>query len=302
MATHVISRRIQYIIQSMHDSYFPSKQSMLDALKEKDFSVSARTLDRDLERIRTDFGLEILYDKSRNGYYIDEDNSVKVDSFFKFLEIVTIADVFSEHTRSSKKILKFVSFDDSKSFKGLNHLKTILMAISQCKDLDFVHENFTNKTNKDYQISPLLLKEYENRWYVIGVPKGMNEIRTFGIDRISQLFLGDESNLKRAQFEDQLKVFDTIIGLDYENKKPIKITLLINELHVNYLRSLPIHHSQVIHDVNNQGQLLVDFFLVPNYEFKTQVLKMGENALVVYPIEFKEEIKNMLKVTLDRYQ
>jgi len=302
MATHVISRRIQYIIQSMQDSYFPSKQSMLESLKEKDFNVSSRTLDRDLERIRTDFGLEILYDKSRNGYYIDDDNSVKVDSFFKFLEIVTIADIFSEHLRDSKTILKFVSFDDSKSFKGLNHLKTILMAISQSKDLHFIHENFTNKTNKEYQISPLLLKEYENRWYVIGVPKGMNEIRTFGIDRIAQLFLGQESSVKSAQFEDQLKVFDTIIGLDYENKEPIKITLLINELHVNYLRSLPIHHSQIIHDVNDQGQQLVDFFLVPNYEFKTQVLKMGESALVVYPVEFKEEIKNMLKVTLNRYQ
>jgi predicted DNA-binding transcriptional regulator YafY len=67
------------------------------------------------------------------------------------------------------------------------------MAISQCKDLDFVHENSQIKPIKITK-SPLLLKEYENRWYVIGVPKGMNEIRTFGIDRISTF--REESNLK----------------------------------------------------------------------------------------------------------
>jgi hypothetical protein len=30
-------------------------------------------------------------------------------------------------------------------------------------------------------ILSIIIKEYENRWYVIGVPKGMNEIRTLGL-------------------------------------------------------------------------------------------------------------------------
>jgi hypothetical protein len=57
------------------------------------------------------------------------------------------------------------------------------MAISQCKDLHFVHENFTNKTNKDYL--SIITKNTKTDGKVIGVPKGMNEIRNFGIDRIS---------------------------------------------------------------------------------------------------------------------
>lgn len=301
MATHVITRRIQHIIQFIYDSHYPSKIRLSEFVNSHDFMVSSRTLDRDLERIRADYGLDILYDKGKNGYYINKDSSVKVSSFFKFLEIVSIADIFSASLKDSHKMLEYVSFDDSKSFKGIENLKPILIAISQNRKLHFIHENFTLKTFKTYEISPLLLKEYENRWYVIGVPEGTEEIRTFGIDRITELTVGKFSKIIKESYEQELKVFDSIIGLDYENKQPIKIRLLVNDPHINYMRSLPIHSSQVIHPQDENGQYFTDFFLVPNYEFKAQVLKMGSNAVVVSPDEFKEEIKGMLKTALGRY-
>ena len=102
--------------------------------------------------------------------------------------------------------------------------------------------------------------------------------------------------------EAQLALFDDIVGLNYDTKKPIKVRLLVREIHINYMRSLPVHHSQVIHPANENGQHLVDFYLVPNYEFKTQVLKMGTEAVVVSPQTFKKEIIQMLKQTLNSYE
>lgn len=301
MATHVISRRIQNIIQFIYDYPNTSKAKILEFLTEKDFLISSRTLERDIERIRSDFGLEIVYTKELNGYYIDEEKSVKVQSFFKFLEITTIADIFSESLINSNKILNFVSFDDSKNFKRIENLKPILIAISQNIKIHFTHENFAMNTFKQYEITPLLLKEFENRWYVIGVPEGMEEIRTFGIDRITELNLGKLSKLKRSLYKSQLEGFENIIGLDFQNNKPINVRILVDGLHIKYMESLPIHHSQVIHSKNDKGQYFVDFFLVPNYEFITQILKIGEEAVVLEPLELKEKIKQTLKNTFDRY-
>ena len=131
MASHVIPRRIQYIIQFIYDYNYPSKSEIIRFLEEKDFKVSARTLERDIERIRSDYGLEIVYSKANSGYFIDKSKSVKVESFFKFLEIVTVADILSESLKDSNKILDYVSFDDSKNFKGIANLKEILIAIRQ---------------------------------------------------------------------------------------------------------------------------------------------------------------------------
>ncbi len=298
MATHIISRRIQYIIQYVNDFGYPSKQDMLEFLKEKDFNISARTLERDIERIRADFGLEIAYSKAENGYFIDEENSVRVDSFFKFLEIVSLADIFSESLLDSNKILDYVSFDDSKNFRGIENLKDILIAISQNRKIQFVHENFELQTFKEYAITPLLLKEYENRWYVIGIPDGMNEIRTFGIDRLSKLIVSKLSKIDKKTFAEQINNFENIVGLNFEDGKPEKIRILVDELHIRYMKSLPLHHSQVIHPKNSEGKNQVDFYLIPNYEFMTQILKMGDAAVVIKPKHLKEEIINILKKSL----
>ena len=136
---------------------------------------------------------------------------------------------------------------------------------------------------------------------MIGVPKGMKEIRTFGIDRISHIKIGEFSKILKYDYQKQLALFDDIVGLNYDTKKPIKIRLLVGEIHINYMRSLPVHHSQVIHPANENGQHLVDFYLVPNYEFKTQVLKMGTEAVVVSPLTLKKEIRDLLKTAFEHY-
>jgi len=302
MPTHNISRRLQFLIQYLNDFPYTSKDAILDFLEEKDFQISARTLERDINRIRADYGLEIVYDKLKNGYYIDEENSVKVESFFKFLEISTLADIFNQSLKDSNKILDYVDFDDSKNLKGIQNLRGILLAIDQNREIHFVHENYYNKTLKNYTIIPLLLKEYENRWYVIGVPDGLDEFRTFGIDRVHQLKLGKIVKRKTSKLKKQLKQFDNIIGLDFSSQNPQKISLLIDALHIKYLKALPLHHSQKIHEKTMDGKKQVDYFLIPNYEFKVQILKMGTYASVIQPESLKEEIKNDLKEMLSFYK
>lgn len=301
MKTHNVSRGFQFIIQFINDADFPSKKRMLEYLSRKDIEISSRTLERYIEIIRSDFGLEIVYSKSKGGYYIDKDKSLKVVSFFKFLEIAAIADIFKESLKDSKKIFEYVSFDDSKSFKGIENLKFILMAITQNRKLHFKHENFHNNTFKNYEIIPLLLKEYINRWYVIGVPEGMGEIRTFGIDRLMEVKLGKTTKLKKKTFQKQLDSFEHIIGLNFNEGKPQDIRLLVDGIHVKYMRTLPLHSSQVIHSENIKGQFFVDFHLIPNYEFETQILKIANEVEVIYPENLRVKIITLLKSTLKKY-
>jgi len=301
MKTHNVSRSIQFIIQLINDTNHPSKQDILSFLKEKDINISERTIERHIEKIRSDFGLEIVYNKAHNGYFIDKDKSLKVESFFKFLEISAIADIFSESLKESKKIFDYVSFDDSKSFKGIENLKTILIAITQNRKLTFKHENFFTNKVKEYEITPFLLKEYINRWYVIGVPEGMDEIRTFGIDRLVELKLGKLTKLKKKQFQKQLSSFEHIIGLNFNEGEPQNIRLLVDGIHTKYMRSLPLHSSQIIHSENAKGQYFVDFHLIPNYEFETQILKIANEVEVIYPENLRNKIINLLKNTLNKY-
>jgi predicted DNA-binding transcriptional regulator YafY len=302
MSNYQISLKIQLLIQYVYDNNYPSKESILDYLSEKDFPISARTLERYFEKIRADFGIEITYDTKRRGYYINEEKSVKVDSFFKFLEIVQVADIFSRSLKDSNKMLEYVSFDDSKNFKGIDNLKDLLLAIKDNREITFQHENFWRNSKKTYTITPLILKEYLNRWYVICALNNNNEIRTFGIDRISNIEIKKRSYIRREDYDERLGKFKHTVGLTYAEGEPEKVSLLVDKLHVKYMRSLPLHQSQIIHKKNKENKHQVDFYLYPNYEFKTQILKIGAEVEVLSPKYLRDEIFEILKETLSNYK
>ena len=286
----------------MYSKKYSSRKEILNHLSDKDHPIGPRTLDRDIERIRADFGLGLEYSSKEKGYYIDDDKTVKADSFFKFLEIRQIADIFSKSLQESNNILEYVSFDDSKNLKGIENLEPLLLAIKQKEEISFEHENYGRDSKKSHTITPLILKEYLNRWYVVGAINNEGKIRTFGIDRIHNLNTGKLSKIKRENCFKNLIKFNHTIGLTYGEKEPEKVSLLIDELHVKYIRSLPLHHSQTIHakDKNNKHQ--VDFHVYINHEFKTQILKIGSEAEVLSPKHLRKEIKNMLKASLKNYE
>ncbi|QNM84578.1 WYL domain-containing protein [Polaribacter pectinis] len=302
MANYFISLKIQLLIQYVHDYNFPSKEQIIDYLADKDLEVSSRTLDRYFARIRADFGIEISYNSLEKGYFIDEEKSVKVSSFFKFLEIIQVADIFSNSLKDSNKILEYVSFDDSTNFIGIENLKDILLAIKQEKEIDFIHENFEKNSKKKYIITPLILKEYLNRWYVVGAINEDNEIRTFGIDRISNIEITNLSTKKRENYTEKLEKFKHTVGLTYWEGDPVNVSLLVDELHVKYMRSLPLHQSQVILPKNKDNKHQVNFYIYPNYEFMTQILKIGAEVEVLSPKHLRDDIVRMLEASLKNYK
>jgi len=64
-----------------------SAQQILDYLEEIGLKISKRTPERDFDAIRNEFGVEITFDKSKRGYYIDEASSIDIPAFIRFLEI-----------------------------------------------------------------------------------------------------------------------------------------------------------------------------------------------------------------------
>ena len=302
MSSYKISLSIQLVIQYVYDHKYPTKKNILMHLEEKDMPISERTLERYFEKIRADFGIEIEYDSKERGYHINEEKSVKVASFFKFLEIVQVADIFSNSLKDSNTILDYVSFDDSKNFKGIDNLKDILVAVKEQREISFLHENYWRNSNKEYTITPLMLKEYLNRWYVVGATNNNDELRTFGIDRISELEIKNTSKKKREDYKDRLSKFNHTVGLTYGEGEPEKVSLLVDELHVKYMRSLPLHQSQVILPLNDDKKHQVDFYVYPNYEFKTQILKIGAEVEVLSPQYLRDEIVGMLEGSLRNYK
>lgn len=293
-------RRYILIIEKLGRKQFPSFDEIKNYLSNHDFEVSNRTIQRDIEQIRSEFGIEIQYNRFKNGYFINEDLSLDLESFVRFFEIVNTADLLIESLKESKDTLDYISFEAQGSLKGIENLKPLLFAIKNRRVISFTHENFYEKTHSNHTVKPYLLKEYQNRWYLIGTIKPTDEFRTFGIDRISNLVVS-ETTFKPSKKKKASKLFEHTIGLTYSLGEVEDVVLSFTALQGKYIKTLPLHSSQRIL-VDNEKELQIKLKIIPNFEFQQQLLKLGDNVKVLQPQWLADEIKTVLTNTLKQYE
>ncbi len=92
MSKHGTIRRYTLEIEKIRRGQSPSFDEIKNYLHNHGFEVGDRTIQRDIEQIRFEFGVEIKYNRDKNGYFIDYENSINIESFFRFLEIVNTAE------------------------------------------------------------------------------------------------------------------------------------------------------------------------------------------------------------------
>ncbi|ALM21992.1 hypothetical protein AAT17_12490 [Nonlabens sp. MIC269] len=298
MANYKLLKRLERIIYYINNKPGVTKAELMDKITEQiDSEVSERTIERDFTTLKTDFGLDIIYDRAMRGYRLEEDPE-RLGTFFKFAELSSLAELYETGLKDYKTFQKWVIPDDSSSFKGLFNMKNAFKGISSKRKLSFLKVNYYKETSKKYIVTPLRLKEYLNRWYLIAVPDGMTEIRTFGLDRIDQLEVLEDKGATIKNEEAQLKQFLDVIGLNYNETKEIQtVVLKADNRQIKYLRSLPLHHSQVCVDGLNENEWgTVTYQLKPNFEFMTQILKLGAMVEVVEPDWFRDKIAGEIQI------
>lgn len=297
MANYKGLRRYFLIIEKLQEGRNASFKSIAKHLNANDIDISERTLQRDIAQIRADFGVDIIYDKTINGYRIDETSSTNLPSFYRFLELTLTTELLREQLKDKHTLLNHIQFEPIESLKGHENLKTILEAILLKRWVKFQYTRFDEHTTKIHEAIPCLVKRYQNRWYLIAKLKS-NRILTFGIDRISDL------KKMSTTFKEEDQIFpeglNSVVGLNYTGE-PTRVVLEADELQSKYLLSLPLHHSQKVLNVSNTSTRF-EYLLIPNYELIQAILKLGDQIKVIEPKQLKTDLVTALKRALQQYR
>jgi predicted DNA-binding transcriptional regulator YafY len=289
MSSQGTIHRYTLIIEKIQSGNHPSFNEIKDYLMDHGFEISIRTLQRDIEQIRVEFGAEIKYDRLKNGYFLDLKESADLDSFFRLLEVVTTASLLTDNLKEGKDALKYISFEMEGRLKGIEHLQPVLFAVKNHRSIAFQYKSFEKEKPGQYTLRPYLLKEYQNRWYVIGKADGDHfPYRTFGIDRIENLEILT-TTFKRSAQDNPNELFDNIIGITYSEEAPEEIRLWFAPLQGKYIKSLPLHPSQIILSDDDKG-LVIALTLIINFELIQKLLMYGERMKVLQPKKLEHKI------------
>ena len=292
-------KRYTLIIEKLERKHFPTFYDLKSMMEEEGFSISSRTLERDIEQIRNEFGVVIKYNKNRNGYFIDKENTINFESFMRFLEIVATAELLIQTIQEGKEALNYISFESVGSFKGVEYLKIFLEAIRTKQVVSFKHFNWHTKQKKEFILEPYLLKQYQSRWYVYGKEKNRRYYLTFGIDRIEEpKLLSDKFSIPRNF--DPNESFNAVVGIDFSGGKRETVILSIQYPQANYLKTLPLHDSQTIIS-DDKKELVISIHVIPNFELIQKILSHVEFIKVISPKSVADEVKERCKEIIKRY-
>ncbi len=300
MSRHSTIRRYALIIEKTDRRLYPSFREIKEFLVKHGFEISDRTIQRDIEQMRLNFGIEITYDRLHDGYYIDRERTLHIDNFLRFLQIAQTAELLTESLQESRDTLQYIDFESQGELRGSELLKPFLSAIRNHREVIFMHENFMREQPKLHRVRPYLLKEYLNRWYLVSTTLDNNECRIFGIDRISYLEITAQNFEPDPELKPQ-ELFRNTIGLTYSESEPQPVELSFTPLQGKYVKALPMHHSQEI-ITDNENELRVRLFINPNLEFRQRVMMLGDAVRVISPNWLVAEIKNALDAARKRYQ
>lgn len=299
MATHATLHIYALILEKLRRQKSNSLQDLKAFLETHELGKSERTISRYIEQMRHEFGLEIIYDAGEKGYVFQKSNDFEVEIFLNFMQLSQSTGLAIGGKKNMKDLMQLVQFDTNHRLQGMGYLKDLLFAIQNKRYINFKHTNYHTDKITSYRIKPILLKQYQYRWYVIGdIQEG--EFRTFGIDRISELEIETKIFVVKNAGEGRKK-FEQIIGLNYSDNKIEKVRLELTPIQAKYLKGSPLHASQYIESESSEKVVFV-LNLIPNYELIQKILMMGDQVKVLAPASLRFEVKTHLKMALDLYR
>jgi len=262
-------------------------------LQEYNFNVSKRTFQRDIEDIRSLYNMDIQYDFSRKVYYIDFDEQPEVNE-----RILEAFDTFNA-LNISDRLSNFIHFEKRRP-QGTENLYGLLHAIKNKVQITFSYHKFWENESTHRTAEPYALKEFKNRWYVLANDLKDKNVKSFALDRLTEL----EVSRKKFQFPIDFNVnehFKYCFGIIGPNvQKPQEIILSFNPFQGKYIKTLPLHESQVILK-DDEHELLIKLTLFVTHDFFMELLSFGSNVKVIQPLSLITDIKKAYENALKLY-
>ena len=194
-----------------------------------------------------------------------------------------------------------IDFEKNDHLKGLEHIETLYQAIIKKCTVQLSYQSFKARNANTFHFHPYYLKEYRNRWFVIGVTKRSSPILTLALDRIIKVEGCDVKYLTRNDFN--LSDFlNDVIGVTVNpNGHAENVLLHADSETAPYIITKPLHHSQKIVENSSDG-IIFSLHVQLNFELEREILGFGNHVKVIAPERLRRRIKDVLEHALDLYQ
>jgi predicted DNA-binding transcriptional regulator YafY len=289
--------------------------------------VTDRTIRNDLETMQDIYLVEITCREGKYKYADPDDSIDKFSLSNEEKEVMEMARhafaifrgtpffdhfdaVFSRITGS--KVLRnlqqgvssrLIQVDEQGTDTGVKWLQILYKAIIQRKSLRISYKPY-GQPIKTRTVSPYMLKEYRNKWYMIAHAREIGEggrtnlFKLFRIEKIEsskEPYVSDEHFNPDGYFKHSLGIFHS------HELQPVLVHLFFLRTIAPLILESPLHSSMKVLRETEAG-IEVTMYVFNTVELKNLVLSFGEQCRVIAPVSLQEEIRTSLMQALAQYQ
>lgn len=299
-----IIQRYLLIIRKIKNSSYISRKDLEQVIADElwkhggvDTGSSQSTLKRDIKDIRDELGIPIKYSRANNGYYFPEDEKCSSDNIERVLEPFDILNSLNADTGLDK-----IVFPERRPYQGTDLLVPLIRAIKKGSPVRFRYQKYGEDKPTTRQVYPYAVKENRNRWYLLGIETGQDFLKSFGLDRLSQLEILSGEFKKDSTIDIRGKYKDSFGIVEIPETPVEEVILSFNRSDGEYLKSLPIHHSQkIIQNDPSKDEIRISLHIKITEDLVLELLSRGKSLKVIQPQYLKEEICAVYREALDRY-
>ena len=255
---------------------------------------SLRTFQRDMKDMEEIYDITIKYDRSRKGYYIE---SLQPDwASQRLMEAFDVMNII----QAGSEFGNIIDFEKHTS-TGTDNLFGIIHAIKNRHRLQFDHQSFWQDRSSLRIVDPYGVKEYKRRWYLVAKDSKDGRIKTFGLDRISNLGYTHETFTYPKNFSIQ-QLFQDAYGiiLGDEGQSAEEVILSFTPEQGKYIKSLPLHSSQRAL-IDNDKEYRVSLTVYTTFDLEMDIRAWGDKVTVLAPGHLRQDIKEALSETIGSY-
>ena len=302
-----------------------------DALYEyegRDEGVSRRTVQLDIQMMRSEkLGYNAPIKVVDNKYYIYEDpdysitesplspqdiekmgEAVRVlrqlSGFQEFSGMEDIMGRLEDRVNMAKeRTAPVIFFDKNDRLKGLGFIEPLHGAILARHTVRMTYQSFRAVTPNTFIFHPYALKEFNNRWFVYGTRPRVNYVVNLALDRIVSMEEDPDTPFVPCPDFNPETYFDDLVGVTkMPGDRPEKVRFWASPEDAPYIKTKPIHSSQMTVETNEDGSAVFEVNVIVNRELVRLLFGYAEGLRILSPRKLRQMMVKHFRLGLEGYK
>ena len=238
------------------------------------------------------FGIIIECDFATHEYYISNMEVISDDNIERWLfSTLNVHGVLADSAAVKERLVL------EETPAGEQYLDIIIRAIKTNHRLRMGYKKFEAE-GYEKVVCPYALKLFRQRWYLLAL-NDEDHMRIYALDRVTMMEPTNETFEMPANFSVQ-DYFSEYFGVLTTDTPLTHVILRAHKWMPNYLRTLPLHHSQrELESTPDYTDFSYD--IRPTSDFLGELLRHSDGIEVLQPLDLREKMRQIIENILKRY-